>query len=515
MTILPEDRVYARHRRRRGAVLVVGAGAVGGFVAVELARLGVSPLWLLDRDHMDVGNLVRHPLGAGDLGRPKALALAEQIQRDFPPCEVTGVFEDFLELTEDEQLRLVGQADVVVAATDTVACQRRINEVCLTARVPAVYPGVWVDRDVPDAEVGEILWVHPDRHTPCYLCATSWRGQAGDAEARGGTRADIQVLVMATVSVVAGLLDPQDERARILNDQRTLMLAHAFMPTSEQFRDLFFTRDSLQYVRVPFPNTPCPACDQQAAELQPPVPPPLVQLPEVQAPEPPTTPHIPVERQWPQEPAPPTQIYGDEEPRLSSFLAQPFMPLVLILGTVIGLVCLIGAIASISQGSADSGSGVAAAPTNTATQPIQQAPAAPAGPAGTRVQPIQITDPPRENPPHQVPRVIQVTGIGDIPQGRHLWIFVHAPGNGLYYPQGKVDSPGPKPWVVWANVGSDITDNTGKAEDDGQVFAVYALLTDDATDAQIRAHSGGYSEEEWQTSLATFSSDSTPVERSG
>jgi len=273
LTSLSEDRVYARHRRRGGAVLIVGTGAVGGFLAEELARLGISPIRLVDRDVLEVENLVRHPLGAADLGRPKAPALADQIRQELPDvCEATGTYADFLELSWDEQLRLAREADVVIAATDSVACQRRINEVCLAAEVTAVYPAVWVGAGVRDAEVGEILWVLPGRHTPCYLCATGWRPEGADAEARGGTRADIQVLVAATVWVVAGLLEPRDERARILDHERTLILVHGFMPTSEAVQDLFDGSD-LRSVRVPFPSTRCPACGgQQLPGRQPPRP---------------------------------------------------------------------------------------------------------------------------------------------------------------------------------------------------------------------------------------------------
>ena len=145
MTEVTEDRVYARHGRRTGAVLIVGAGAVGGFLAEELARIGISPLWLVDPDALEVENLVRHPLGAQFLRQPKAQALAAKISLEFPVCEAIGRKDDFLALPEAEQLRLVSLADVVVAATDNFTCQQRVNRICLRAQVPAVYPAVWVD----------------------------------------------------------------------------------------------------------------------------------------------------------------------------------------------------------------------------------------------------------------------------------------------------------------------------------------------------------------------------------
>jgi hypothetical protein len=188
--------------------------------------------------------------------------LAKRIRSDFPPCAVIGIDTDFMKLPPSEQFRLASEADIVVAATDSVECQRRVNEVCLATSVTAVYPGIWVSAHVREGEVGEILWVRPGRRTPCYLCATSWRSEGATAGARGHTRADIQVLVSATVSVIAGLLDSQDERAQLLNDEETLILVHGFMPTSEEVQD-FFDGRIIGSVEVPFPPIPCPACGGQ------------------------------------------------------------------------------------------------------------------------------------------------------------------------------------------------------------------------------------------------------------
>ncbi|MFB7506160.1 ThiF family adenylyltransferase [Streptomyces broussonetiae] len=256
-----QDRVWARHRRRTGAVLIVGTGAVGGFLAEELARLGFSPLHLVDPDILEVENLVRHPLGAPALGQPKASGLAGRIRREFPPCEATGVDADFLKLPVGEQLWLAEQADVVVAATDSAACQRRVNAVALAARKPAVYPAVWVDARVRDAEVGEILWVLPGRRTPCYECAAEFRNGAADAQAARGTRLDIQLVALATAQVVAALADPEDEHAAILDRQRTAVYLHGLTPTSPAIRDAFPTGGlESRNVRIPFPDRPCPAC---------------------------------------------------------------------------------------------------------------------------------------------------------------------------------------------------------------------------------------------------------------
>jgi hypothetical protein len=256
-----EDRVWARHPRLRGSVLVVGAGAVGGFLAEELARIGFSPLCLVDPDVLAVENLVRHPLGAGDLGLPKAPALAARIRADFPLCAATGLQADFTRLPEDEQRTLVREADVVVAATDSAACQRHVNRVALEVGTPAVFPAVWVDPRIRDAEVGEILWMDPDRTTPCYECAAAFRRGAADAQAARGARVDIQLVALATAQVVTALAHPEDERSAILDPRRTAIYLHGLTPTSPGVRATFPASGlSSRNVRVPFPSRPCPAC---------------------------------------------------------------------------------------------------------------------------------------------------------------------------------------------------------------------------------------------------------------
>jgi hypothetical protein len=256
-----EDRVWARHGRRTGSALIVGAGAVGGFLAEELARIGFSPVRLVDPDTLAVENLVRHPLGAGAVGRPKATALAEQIRRDFPPCDATGLCRDFLRMSAAEQRSLVAGADVVVAATDSIACQRHVNRVALAVGVPAVYPAVWVDPRIRDAEVGEILWVLPGGRTPCYECAAAFRQSAADAQAARGARVDIQLVVLATAQIVSALAHPDDERSVSLDPESNAVYLHGLAPTSPAVRDAFPTSGlSSRNVRVSFPVEPCPAC---------------------------------------------------------------------------------------------------------------------------------------------------------------------------------------------------------------------------------------------------------------
>ena len=161
---------------------------------------------------------------------------------------------------------MTSSVDIVVAATDHLECQRQINEACLASETVAVYPSVWVDQHVEAAEVGEVLWVLPGRHTPCFRCYSAFRPDSGEAQPRGGTRPDIMVLVLVAVQVVAALLEPDTDRSRfLLDEEATLILVHSFMPVSPGVQEIFFDEPSLGTVRVPWPQIRCPACGGQAA----------------------------------------------------------------------------------------------------------------------------------------------------------------------------------------------------------------------------------------------------------
>lgn len=325
--LFDEGSAFARHDRVDGAVLIVGVGTVGSSLAMQLARLGVR-LRLVDKDILELPNIVRQQTGVEDLGRPKT-DLAERIRQRMPWCEAEGIYADFTELAPSVRRWYIDEADVVVAATDEVAVQRLLNRECIAARKPIVLPGVWIDPRTGEAEAGEVLWVDPRRRRmPCYECVTTFRQEAGDAQAGRGAQADIDSIVLATAQVVRGLLQPRTEYARFLNEQRNLILVHGFMPATEEVGSVFSGR-SILHVQVPFPPTPCPACGGRG--------------PAVTA-NPPRT--APLERR-PGPAARPTQrrpVRPRPEPRWEEpgrRLTIPLAPILLVLGVVGGFVLLV------------------------------------------------------------------------------------------------------------------------------------------------------------------------------
>lgn len=78
-----QDRLFDPVQKR--PVTLIGAGSVGSFVALALAKMGVDDLTVYDGDYVESHNAPMSLYRQHDLGRPKVEALAELI------LDLTGV----------------------------------------------------------------------------------------------------------------------------------------------------------------------------------------------------------------------------------------------------------------------------------------------------------------------------------------------------------------------------------------------------------------------------------------
>jgi hypothetical protein len=103
--------------------LVIGAGTLGGDIAIEMSKAGVGEIESLDYDILEIGNCVRHRLGLESVGMPKAQGVAAAAQRANPFCqaEATEVHIGAVEWSEASPLALlvdsVAAADIVIEAS--------------------------------------------------------------------------------------------------------------------------------------------------------------------------------------------------------------------------------------------------------------------------------------------------------------------------------------------------------------------------------------------------------------
>ena len=91
---------------------VIGIGAIGRQVALQLATIGAPRLQLIDFDHVDITNVTTQGYLSDDVGRPKVLATAAAIENLDPSIEV--------EMIEDRYRPRQSVGEAVLCCVDYV-----------------------------------------------------------------------------------------------------------------------------------------------------------------------------------------------------------------------------------------------------------------------------------------------------------------------------------------------------------------------------------------------------------
>jgi sulfur carrier protein ThiS adenylyltransferase len=86
-----QEDLVPRDRLHRLTASVIGIGAVGRQVALQLAAMGARRLQLVDFDSVELTNVTTQGYPASDVGRPKVDATAEAVQRIDPSIELEPV----------------------------------------------------------------------------------------------------------------------------------------------------------------------------------------------------------------------------------------------------------------------------------------------------------------------------------------------------------------------------------------------------------------------------------------
>lgn len=166
-------------------VTVIGVGAIGRQVALQLAAVGVAKLMLIDFDQVEPTNVTTQGYLEADIGQSKVAATGSAVRAIDPSIE--------LELIEDRyrpQQHVVGEA--VFCCVDSISARAAIW------RSAGSRCQFWCDARML-AEVMRVLTVAGDAgrdHYPTTLFQQS-EAQSGFCTARG---------VIYTASIAAGLM---------------------------------------------------------------------------------------------------------------------------------------------------------------------------------------------------------------------------------------------------------------------------------------------------------------------
>ncbi|MDX6608567.1 MAG: molybdopterin-synthase adenylyltransferase [Solirubrobacterales bacterium] len=198
-------------------IAVVGVGRVGGWLALELARLVPHRLVLIDGDNYEERNVSGHPLPAEYVGMNKAVAMADWLEQEVPGIEITAIPYYVDEGIEDDTIYedVIEPAAVVVVATDKLEVQRRVADLARSAEVPAIIPGIAAD----GSGRGE-AFISFSEDQPCFSCFDGFR--PADAPVRGAAAValDAAPAVHLGFSLTLAVLDPNSREAELLTPLR-------------------------------------------------------------------------------------------------------------------------------------------------------------------------------------------------------------------------------------------------------------------------------------------------------
>lgn len=144
------DGRYARNRKTlsdedqlklsASCVAIVGCGGLGGYIAEELARIGVGRLVLIDGDRLEVSNLNRQIMATElNMGQWKVAAAQERlgnVNSEVSVEAVRGWFE------EEKGLELFRNVDIVFDALDSLPTRVALEKVCHQMDLPLVFASI-------------------------------------------------------------------------------------------------------------------------------------------------------------------------------------------------------------------------------------------------------------------------------------------------------------------------------------------------------------------------------------
>jgi len=175
---------YARHialagfgeegqsRLREASALVIGAGGLGAPVLMYLAAAGIGRIIVSDFDRVDVTNLQRQVIFAGDdVGRNKAEAAAARLAALNPETRIEALPT---RLSDDELLSAARSVDLVLDCCDNFGTRFAVNAACVAAG-RALVSGAAIRLE------GQLAVFRADRPgSPCYRCL--WEEEAEGLE---------------------------------------------------------------------------------------------------------------------------------------------------------------------------------------------------------------------------------------------------------------------------------------------------------------------------------------------
>ncbi len=145
--------------------LIIGGGSIGGFISEELVRNGFFDLTIVDGDILSSDNCYRHLTGYNYIGKSKALAIKEKVERYFPHSNITEVSDSIENAIAKKKINF-NDYDFIIIATGNVTINTYLNSLLNKNHlgIPVFY--TWND---PYGIGGHCLVTNIEK-AGCYSC---------------------------------------------------------------------------------------------------------------------------------------------------------------------------------------------------------------------------------------------------------------------------------------------------------------------------------------------------------
>ncbi len=152
---------FEQDKLEKVALAFIGAGGLGGEIALGGVRKGYKDLTFYDGDSVEASNLPRQRFYVKDIHEKKAVALGRNLQREAISQATLSAVP--LQFQQAYKQGLVKKFDVAVCGVDNNPARTFVSRYCYHRKIPAVFVAVSAD-----ADNGYVFVQEPGG--PCFGC---------------------------------------------------------------------------------------------------------------------------------------------------------------------------------------------------------------------------------------------------------------------------------------------------------------------------------------------------------
>lgn len=243
------------------SIALIGCGTIGSNLARMLVQTGAGnckTLSLFDNEVLALGNIGRHLLGFSDIGKPKASAVAAELERFHPQVRVAAYEQDAF-----EHFDLLAKHDLVIDATGAWNVQSAINEWFLDS--PAIQTSALLHAWVFMNGAGVQSFLNLKDDFGCFRCLKPvfdgpWRFPVGDEKDEW----NLQPATCGEGSFIPFTVDAPMMAASVTT-RAALDWANGDPGARLRSVVVDLRRGRAQVPRFPKPSKSCPACASRRA----------------------------------------------------------------------------------------------------------------------------------------------------------------------------------------------------------------------------------------------------------